>query len=411
MNSQSLGSVTPKRLICEETVRRCREAYESDLLAIVLTGSLARDEHTLTEASGCWHFLSDADVLLIVREEAALPSAQGVDAVRHSVEGALQEQGVSCHVTLSAGHPAYLRGLGPQIYAYELRQCGQVLWGDATALSLIPSYSPAEISREDAWRLLCNRMIEQLELVVEVAGAPAELSPRGLYGLVKLYLDMATSFLVFAGAYEPTYRGRLARLEALVTTSVPGKGPFPLGDFVERVRVSTRVKLAGSDVLDGLNLSTLSNDYWLEAIGYAERLWRWELARLTGLSRTESSHALSEALMRLQPRADRLRGWLFVLRAQGWHRSWRQWAHWVHRAWRASPRYWTYAVASELFFRLPWLLPPGGPDTDPGLDAESLRQFLPVRSSAGSSGRRQGWRGLALDVAWNYRHFLEGTRA
>jgi hypothetical protein len=403
LNGDLRRATAPKTLICDETVARCADAYGDDLQAIVLTGSLARDEATLVEAAGSSHLLGDAEFLLLFREHAPLPTQSDVERVSRRVERTLREQCVDCHVTLSAVHPVYLRKLGPEIYAYELKVCGQVLQGNRAILSLIPTYSASEISREDAWRLLCNRIIEQIETLNGVFENPDQASSQIEYSTVKLYLDMATSYLVFVGAYEPTYRGRAERLKALADAATPDRdAPFPLRNFTERVLACTSVKLLGPD---GSAIG-LSSPSWEDAVEYARRLWRWELARLTGAGAHLSNLALMQSWLRRQPLRAGLRGWLYVLRQQGWHRSWRNWPRWATRLWHASPRYHVYAAASELFFHLPGLVVSGKLQQEPIVDWHALHGRLPLVHDW-----RPGWRPLAADIVWNYHAFLEATRA
>ena len=151
--------------------------------------------------------------------------------------------------------------------------------------------------------------------------------------------------------------------------------------------------------------------FWEEAVTYAERLWRWELVRLTGLRDHLPNRALWEGWMQLQPFRDRFRGWLCVARRRGWHRSWRAWPQWGRRGWRGSPRYWVYAAASELFFRLPWLVEPESQRPEPDLDSEELRRLLPVVRGGSLFDGRPVWQQLASDIVWNYHEFLENTRA
>jgi len=74
-----------------------------------------------------------------------------------------------------------------------------------------------------------------------------------------------------------------------------------------------------------------------------------------------------------------------------------------------SPRYWVYFVAGPLFFSLPALLESAGREA-PSSNWGALRRFLPVPAPLPSGGDT-AWRELAAAVAWNYSHFLVGTRA
>jgi hypothetical protein len=395
-----LGSV-----ICEETCRACQNRFAPELKSLVLTGSLARDEATFSkEGADSWSVLGDAEFLLIFKESAPLPSRASLETVRRHVERLLRNRSLTCQIGLSAAHPAYLSKLRPHIYAYELRELGRALWGDAEILSLIPEFSPSEIPLEDAWRLLCNRMIEQLAGVERLATGSSALDPQVHYRTVKLYLAMATSFLLFSGYYAPTYREGSERLLKLAINRREGEQPFPLRDFAKRVEVCTRWKLSG----DGP--SEIGRSGFAEsALTYAWSLWRWELASLTGAGYQLDHAGLMRHGFRLQPLSDRLRGWSYVLRRCGWHRSWSQWPRWGRLCLRASPRLWIYAAASELFSALPQLLD-GGAEPARSVDWHAVDGWLPIRTN-GPPGATAPWQLLASNIVRNYRDFLVETRA
>ncbi len=400
--------------ICEETVRVCLQDFRPILRAIVLTGSLARDEATFVETEGSKEVWGDVEFFLVFDNRTRLPPAEAMGNLSERIRSSLLSRNIRCNVGADGVHARYFVNLRPRIFAYELRTCGQVVWGDEKVLLLIPDFPASAIPREDAWRLLCNRMIEQLEAAAQLVAQPEAIPGDLGYRSAKLYMDMATSLLVFVGAYEPTYRRRLERLSHLDSEALPELGlPFPRAEFVERVAAATHFKLGGPQVGSEFSIGSGRQggmDVLQESLGYARRLWRWELARLTGTQEALSDRELMRTWMRLQPVSHRLRGWLYVVRKRGWHRSWRHWPRWTQLAWRASPRYWVYAVASELAFRLPAILASAGPD--PNLDAvvQEIRGWLPARDSHRGE-QRTDWRMVASETAWNYHQFLEKTRA
>jgi hypothetical protein len=400
----------PAAAVCEETARRCAERYGRGLRAVVVTGSLARDEATFVEEPGGIRLLGDGEFLLIFADDAALPPESEVrDLGRLTEEGLRAGAGLTAHIGLSAGKAAYLSALEPHIFALELRECGRVVWGEPGILSLVPGFRPADLSLEDAWRLLANRLVEQLALA-SGAGSPGAGREMG-YRTLKLYLDMATSLLVFAGAYAPTYRERADRLIALAARAdADAAWPFPLREFAERVDACTRLKLASQrgPVPVAEMDERLGRLDWRQAVGQARRLWRWELARLAKADPVLDDRALMSRWMRAQPLPARLRGWLYVARRAGWWRSCRHWPRWMRYGWRASPRYWVYWSATDLVFRLPDLLG-GGPDAAGSL--EDLAAVLPVPGGGAEAPNGTGWQRLAGDIAWNYERFLTETRA
>jgi hypothetical protein len=402
-----------KGAICEETVRVCLQAYGEQLRAIVLTGSLARDEATVVGNEGQWRLWGDAEFFLVFQDRATLPGAATLKGLGGEIESSLLQRKLLCRIGLSAVQARYFRRLQPHIFAYELRKWGTAVWGDSNVLALIPEFTTSEIPLEDAWRLLCNRVIELLEVGPDAATGARNGGQELRYRAAKLYLDMATSYLVFRGAYSPSYRERseaLSRLEK--ETLAPEMLPFSLRDFADRVAASTRLKITGS-VPEGSSLALpQSNDalsLWKESLSVALGLWRWELARLAGVEGNRADSELVRAWMRRQPFSRRLRGWLYVARKRGWLRSCADWPRWALLAWRASPRYWIYAVTFELVRRYVEAGGDAGAWKDAGSNLEELRDWLPATQGGGPSG--DAWHRLSAETAWNYHEYLEATRA
>jgi hypothetical protein len=417
-SSDVASSAVAERLnatIREEVIRLCLQEYASSLKSIILTGSLARDEGSFEERGSTCTLLGDAEFLLVFDPRIALPKDQQVSAAQAELTKRLSQLDLNCRISLATVHPAFLSRLRPHIFAYELRTCGQVVWGDERILSLIPNFAPSEIPLEDAWRLLCNRMIETLEVATELNGQSGHLSQAVLYRVVKLYLDMATSFLLFVGGYKPTYLARAEQLNYLAKNSAHlSKLPFDLVKFAECVTACTRWKLFGDrsgSAWADLDQDGPGWDLWSGAVGRAKLLWRWELEQLTHTEEQVSSHELMRRWMALQPLGGRLRGWLCVLRKRNWHRSWRAWPGWAGRAWQASPRYWIYGAASELFFLLPDVVRNGDSQRVGEAQCNVLRSWLPVAGTARDYQSQFRWQEFAKEVISNYKEFLVDTRS
>lgn len=404
--SQITEAAGLRATVGSETARLCAERYAGQLRAVVLTGSLARDEGTWRTDGGRSRALGDAEFLLVFGDRAPLPEAADVETLAERIDSHLAARGIVCPITLSPVGATYLRRLPPAIFAYELRTSGQVVWGDATVLSLIPAFAASDIPLEDAWRLLCNRLVEQLEAAPEMSERSTDLAEPALYRTVKLHLDMATSLLVFLGSYEPSYRQRAERLRELAgRQDQTGRYPFRLEPFARIVTACTEWKLAEGDAPAPEGVS------WEGVIERSHRLWRWEVARLSGASPELPDHALLETWLRRQPAADRARGWLHVLRKCGWQRSWRLWPRWAHLARRGSPRYLVYSAACRLLFELPRLEGGASEGADETTVWQELWGDLPVIRPWANQRRALPWQEAASEITWSYREFLVGTRA
>jgi len=391
-----------KEVICEEAARLSLQVYHDRLCAVVLTGSLARNEGTFLEDElGC-RVLGDAEFLLVCAERTELPSVPDLLVIQEKIAQRLRRRGIRVEVTLNAVRPDYLRRLPPSIFAYELRTCGNVIAGDPQVLRMIPAFTCAEIPREDAWRLLANRLIEQLESVDELLEWRSTLSPLAHYRTVKLYLDMATSLLVFAGGYAPTYKERARNLGKLVHSPAgAGVWPFSLEPFIDDVVRCTEWKLCPPGIV--LNAD---RRFWERVIDYAQALWGWELALLQQSDSSAEPADLMTLWMRRQPLRDRLRGWAHVLSKHGWFQSSPAWPRYLRLIARASPRHLVYAAGSTVLFELG-----AARKSRPVPDLERLRRDLPVQTWSNYDGDLSSLHSLAKSIVLNYKHFVAETRA
>jgi hypothetical protein len=385
---------SPKRLIIDETVRLCRCVYRDRVRSIILTGSVARDEGTVVDTESGRTLLGDAEFFLLFKDGTPLPPEADLQLIGARIQHALKHQGLAAKVSVDAVHGDYLRGIQPSIFGYELRTRGVVAFGDQEVLGLVPDFGAADIPLEDGWRLLANRLVEQLEGFDELVSHTPTVSRDVHYRTVKLYLDMGTSLLVFAGGYAPTYTERVDALRQLQAQKP--ELPIRLDAFVDDVVSATRWKLGGCAAPP-----STPRAFWERALGYAERLWRWELSRLTGLDADGPSDGLLRAWSARQPLRSRLRGWAYVARRHGWSRSLPYGPRWLWAARRSSPRHLVYGAAASLMFAM------DGPEPA-HRDVSGMRQHLPL---VASSGRSDDARQLARDVLDNYHQFLVGTRA
>jgi len=396
-----LGSI-----VCEKTARICGRHYPDRLRAVMLTGSLARNEATWVTWSEGWKLLGDVEFLLVFEPRSPLPPQPALRSLEQEIQAELGSERIAGHIQLTPVHPRFFAELDRRIFAYELRARGRVVYGDGSVVRLIPELSAADILWEDAWRLLANRVIENLEAAAEVKSCDGPLPPGLRYRTVKLYLDMATSLSVFAGFYAPAYLERCHRLTALAGTPEAGQNwPFPPGPFSEQVSIATDAKLGGDPPA-----ATLDWEFWRQAVQHARSLWQWELARLAGTQDPVPGEDPLRRWIRRQPLAERLRGWIFVWRACGWLRGSRRWLGWARLISNGSPRYCVYQAARTLLDELPGAIENHPERGVAPATRDRVLSHLPVVQGVGP---RSAWRwgDLVGEVAWNYHQFLEPTRA
>jgi hypothetical protein len=228
------------------------------------------------------------------------------------------------------------------------------------------------------------------------------LSPPAHYRTVKLYLDLATSLLVFVGGYAPTYaeRARNLRADAGVEAAM-ALWPLPLDRFVADVTACTEWKLcATGPALDG------ERALWERGIACARALWRWELSCLLGSDAGAPAFALMTRWMRSQPFVGRLRGWAHVIRKRGRQASWREWSRWLTLASYGSPRHLVYLAAAMLLFELD---EPHAAVNGAGIPPRLVQ--LGRRLPMAHGHAEESLRTFAASVVSNYKNLVVETRA
>jgi hypothetical protein len=387
-------------LIVRTTVETCTQHFHSSLRTIILTGSLARGEGTIEQSQLSATSSGDAEFILILHCSTPLPPLEEIRALMTEIERQISDHGVHCHVDLTCAHSEFLKAMRPHMFAYETRTCGRVVAGHPNILSLIPAFTPSEIPLEDAWRLLSNRMVELIEALAE---SDDGLGPRVQYRTIKLYLDMATSLLLFAGQYAPSYRERCNNLRKLVSDK-QFSFPFSPALFLTHVEESTALKLSRTP------LAVVPDPQWVRtACNYAFLLWKWQIRQITGLPQDLSPIELCLGAMARQPKSARIRGWIFALRRYRGDESLKTWLRWLRLARRASPRYCVYAVTGELYLRRYVFVEKSSTDKIQSSPWNLLWDYLPEVSK--TLPIRRDFRELGTALAWNYHKYLEGTRA
>jgi hypothetical protein len=399
--------------IADTMRRRCSQALGSKLKALILTGSLARDEATWRPTGNGIQFLGDAEFMIIIQDKQKVPSEALINLICRGAEAELHDQGIDCQLSSGAVHEKYLSGVAETIFGHELLNCGEVLYGDPGILLSKPARAES-VSEEDGWRLLANRMIELLEIVPELADGNSGLSETAQYRLAKLYLDMATSVLVFKGEYVAGYKRRAEKLQCLHQRDLLSDLPLDVNWFVGIVGRCARHKVHHS--WEGASPFAKKHSV-AQAVSDARSLCSWELAQI---HRSEASDpaAMLRVHMGKQKFAKRLRGWAFVARRAGFMQCVSHGWRWLGLLSSASPRYCVYAAGLEFWsifgrasgFPFPDLNSAAEPESGAASSQlQTISHWLPVASSFKGAGNKV--RGMAEAILWNYHEFLVRTRS
>jgi len=394
-----------------DTMRRwCLQTLGVRLKAVVLTGSLARNEATWQPTGDAISFLSDAEFVVIVDDKEEIPSPALIMLITKGAEEELRNYGVLCKLSFAAVHESFLLDLDETIFGYELLSCGEVVYGDPAILRSKAGLA-TRINQEDAWRMLANRTVELLEIVPEFVNGPDRLSEAAQYRLTKLYCDMATSVLAFKQQFTPGYQARAGKLCDLHTRSRLSDLPFDGDWFVDMVRRCTGYKVG----LGWQGDSPVASPHSVRvAVAALRSLWTWELAQMHATEMT-SPETMLKLHMQKQKLQDRLRGWAFVVRRRGMLDSLRHGWRWLRLSRLASPRYCVYAAAlhavSRFEFQVSSTANPAGLSRleTRNLKLGAMLNWLPIPNLSVRTVPDE--KDIAEAILWNYREFLVETRA
>jgi len=355
------------------------------IISLVLTGSLSRGEGTvLCGPDGRVQVLGDVEFLVVYPRNENLPlRRKELHKMANLIEKALSKEGISCELDFTPVQPDFFRRLKPTIFNFELRQYGKVVWGKPDLLEEIPAMKPSDIPKLDAFYLLCNRMIEQLILYQSLKSGIVSHPPlQEFYQLIKIYIDMAGSFLTFIGQYEPSYKSRLTAFSHLrEDLSYVELRPFFNG-FYDRLAYATSFKLLpDQQKLQSENSELFSPEatrYLLklfsETIDNVKTLWIWEIKNLAKPSGDEDLRDLEEQFLKTLSLKARCRSWakLWWIAHQYHHHL--NWQRMLRLLFKGTPQALLYMAAAEIYFGL----------ADEILEENIVRRaehFLPIASN------------------------------
>lgn len=265
--------------ICLDTL------HASDLYkdaTVILTGSLARGEGSVIADCNDLYSLSDMEFLVsLENSNSCARLVRELKLLEDEANRAITAAGIHCKAEFTYALQRYYTNASPSIFAFELKTHGKLVQGDRNLLALIPQFQAKDIPCIDAFYLLCNRMVEQLELLRSFLFSNSRCSEQTFrYSILKGYVDLATSVLVFTRKFEPSYQGRRDSFCKSILSF--NDDALAMERLKERVDYWTRVKLNPSS--GALCYLPEESPYqeWRELASMVSLVWKWELYQLTG---------------------------------------------------------------------------------------------------------------------------------
>ena len=292
-------------------VRNCAAA--PSVVGVLLTGSFARGEGTIIPHPGTnSRWLSDVECLVVVR--GGVVSNREIRRSMRQLEidtnSDRNNAARGIKVELTPVLTQRLASMRPGIFACELCEYAKLLWGNPAAIGVprVPSNGES-ISKYDAFRLLNNRIIEQIAVRSAHADRTSDNTATA-YSLTKFWIDLGTSLTVFLGCYRPGYRSRQKPVEEALLAHQEILGAEMCGRLISRFRNAMAQKLGQT----GFPSADLSSEF-SEAVEIARATWNWESGQLLGTGAAACDwREIFARLSSLETAAQRLRGWARLLR-------------------------------------------------------------------------------------------------
>ena len=295
-----------------ERVRECVAA--PSVAGVLLTGSFARGEGTvISNCPSGSRWLSDVECLVVVRN-GIVPSQEIHQSMRQIERDANSDCANSARgikIELRAIFSEGMLSLRPTIFTRELCENAKLLWGDPAGIPMPPAPLGAQtISRYDAFRLLNNRIIEQIAVRSEYTDRTSDTTATA-YSLTKFWIDLGTSLSVFLGCYRPGYRSRQTPVEDALRANREILGGDLCGRLISRFSNAMAQKLGQV----GFPAGDLAPEF-REAVEIARAAWNWESGQLLGSSAAAAGdwRGIFARLRRLETAQQRLRDWARLFR-------------------------------------------------------------------------------------------------
>ncbi len=364
--------------------------------SIILTGSFARHEGSAIFVDGIWRVLGDMEFLVVFADGLDRgPLQLELGTLARTVSMQLAEIGVQCELEFRAINSTYFKVIQPSIFAAELLRCGCTVWGETDLLASAPRSAAGDPPIADGWRMLNNRIIEQLDIPELFERDSAQWGAIA-YRVSKLYLDLGTVTLVFMRQFCEGYEPRAARISKLAED---GKLPESFGARLsQRVSQHTQQKLHPSERIQK------RSDLLVEctdAAGLVLEVRQWAAGFLT---KCNPDSRVSPSVLASVSLGERLRGWgklmsltPAVKRLETGLRA--------LKLLKSSPRYLVYEVAAELYRAMPSLL--RGEPVEVPTSLENELPFVFVHPME----EPRPWYRLRDNTVQNWRVFLRNNWA
>jgi hypothetical protein len=189
-----------------------KSRVDKSIRAIVLSGALSRDEGTILKKKDSVKVLSDMDLIFVVKYP------WDFFLLRKRIDALLENLEVPFEV--SAGLEWRVNG-NRTIESYEMKKKGRVLFGDPSILCLIPLSTPTQIPKWEGIRLLLNRIVELVNLLVknEISDSGESFDPEFYYVCMKAYIACCDAFLLLQNQFAPSYKERYEKFVRLFKLS------------------------------------------------------------------------------------------------------------------------------------------------------------------------------------------------
>lgn len=172
---------------------------KEQILSIIVTGSVARNQESYSKKNGQKFLESDIDVIIIVKQFSVLKSLHKGKIISEFLTRELNKKGHRSHVSSAITTERSFLQMKPSIFYHDLKRNGKIIYGKKI-IEKLPTYAIKQIPNVDVNKLLLNRMVETLETLISQINSEKNSGKITFYFLLKsfqkLIFTMIQSLLI-----------------------------------------------------------------------------------------------------------------------------------------------------------------------------------------------------------------------
>ena len=263
-----------------------------NLSAIILSGSFAQGQGAVlrNNNNGILGLLSDLDMVIVVNDHM-LGSQANLTKINSELNSALNSKAPSkflnpLDTTICTPEQAKHWWMSPCIATLQLAGTARVIWGDQNILPYTPPVSVERITSEEVFKLLNNRIAEQVFYFVRFKqgiDGPECFS----FHSAKAAVDSVLAICISEKCFKSSLQDRLTIFEKLSQDLRLGYDMVEWAQFWTKYKITPNLRMLRYR-FKGQDIGNMALEGWKETATFLLRALRWISKRKLGIDHEET---------------------------------------------------------------------------------------------------------------------------